>query len=107
MVPAPLGASPPVRTTAPSPRSPSTQGGARFQIADDLLDVTATTEQLGKTAGRDLTLAKATYVSMLGVDGARREAVRHADLACAALGPVEPAGAALRTLAGYIVERRS
>jgi geranylgeranyl diphosphate synthase, type II len=81
--------------------------GLAFQIADDLLDATETTEQLGKTAGRDLTMAKATYVSVLGLDGARREAMRHADLACAALGPVEPAGAALRTLAGYIVERRS
>lgn len=81
--------------------------GLAFQIADDLLDATATTEQLGKTAGRDATLAKATYVSVLGLDGARREALRHADLACAALGRMEPAGAALRTLAGYIVERRS
>lgn len=81
--------------------------GLAFQIADDLLDATATTEQLGKTAGRDATLAKATYVSVLGLEGARREALRHAELACAALGRMEPAGAALRTLAGYIVERRS
>jgi geranylgeranyl diphosphate synthase type II len=81
--------------------------GLAFQIADDLLDATATTEQLGKTAGRDATLAKATYVSVLGLDGARREALRHADLACAALRRVGPGGAALRTLASYIVERRS
>ena len=81
--------------------------GLAFQIADDLLDATATTEQLGKTAGRDATLAKATYVSVLGLDGARREALRHADLACASLDGVGPAGAALRTLASYIVERRS
>ena len=81
--------------------------GLAFQIADDLLDATATTEELGKTAGRDATLAKATYVSVLGLDGARREALRHADLACAALNGVGPAGAALRTLASYIVERRS
>jgi len=81
--------------------------GLAFQIADDLLDATATTEQLGKTAGRDATLSKATYVSVLGLEGARREALRHADLACAALDHVGPAGRALRTLASYIVERRS
>ena len=81
--------------------------GLAFQIADDLLDATATTEELGKTAGRDATLSKATYVSVLGLDGAREEAHRHADLAIAALARLGPAGTALRTLAGYIVQRRS
>jgi geranylgeranyl pyrophosphate synthase len=81
--------------------------GLAFQIADDLLDATATTEELGKTAGRDATLSKATYVSVLGLDGARGEAQRHADLAIAALAGLGPAGTALRTLAGYIVQRRS
>ena len=81
--------------------------GLAFQIADDLLDATATTEELGKTAGRDATLSKATYVSVLGLDGARVEAHRHADLAIAALAGLGPAGTALRTLAGYIVQRRS
>jgi geranylgeranyl diphosphate synthase, type II len=81
--------------------------GLAFQIADDLLDATATTEELGKTAGRDATLSKATYVSVLGLDGAREEAHRHADLAIAALAGLGPAGTALRTLAGYIVQRRS
>ncbi len=81
--------------------------GLAFQIADDLLDATATTEQLGKTAGRDATLAKATYVSVLGLDGARGEAHRHADLASSAVGRLGAAGTALRTLAGYIVQRRS
>ncbi len=81
--------------------------GLAFQIADDLLDATATSEELGKTAGRDATLAKATYVSVLGLDGARGEAYRHADLAAAALARLGPAGTALRTLAGYIVQRRS
>jgi geranylgeranyl pyrophosphate synthase len=81
--------------------------GLAFQIADDLLDATATTEQLGKTAGRDATLSKATYVSVLGLDGARAEAHRHADQAADALAGLGPAGAALRTLAGYIVQRSS
>jgi geranylgeranyl pyrophosphate synthase len=81
--------------------------GLAFQIADDLLDATATSEQLGKTAGRDATLEKATYVSVLGLDGARRDAVRHAELACAVLHRSGVESGALRTLADYIVQRRS
>lgn len=81
--------------------------GLAFQIADDLLDATATTEELGKTAGRDATLAKATYVSVLGQDGARREALRHAEAARAALEAGGVRSATLLTLAGYIVKRRS
>jgi len=81
--------------------------GLAFQIADDLLDATATSEQLGKTAGSDAKLAKATYVSVLGVDGARREALRHAELARAALRRAGVASATLDGLADYIVQRRS
>ena len=81
--------------------------GLAFQIADDLLDATATTEELGKTAGRDATLAKATYVSVLGQDGARREALRHAQAARAALEEGGVRSETLLTLAGYIVKRRS
>ncbi|NOT08182.1 MAG: polyprenyl synthetase family protein [Gemmatimonadales bacterium] len=81
--------------------------GLAFQIADDLLDATATSAELGKTAGRDATLEKATYVSLLGVAGARSEALRHADLACAALRGSGIESGALESLAGYIVQRRS
>ncbi|HTL05654.1 MAG TPA: farnesyl diphosphate synthase [Gemmatimonadales bacterium] len=81
--------------------------GLAFQIADDLLDATATSEQLGKTAGSDAKLAKATYVSVLGVDGARREAFRHADLARSALQQAGVSSATLDSLADYIVQRRS
>jgi len=81
--------------------------GLAFQIADDLLDATATTEELGKTAGRDATLAKATYVSVLGQDGARREALRHAQAAGTALETGGVQSETLLTLAGYIVKRRS
>ncbi len=81
--------------------------GLAFQIADDLLDATGTSEQLGKTAGRDATLRKATYVSALGVEGARREAYRHADAACAALRERGIVSGTLESLAGYIVQRRS
>jgi geranylgeranyl pyrophosphate synthase len=81
--------------------------GLAFQIADDVLDVTATSAQLGKTAGRDAALAKSTYVSLLGVEPARTEA---AALARRAVGHLEQAGlptGALGALAEYIVTRES
>ncbi len=81
--------------------------GIAFQIADDLLDATATTEELGKTAGRDATLAKATYVSVLGQEGARQEALRHARAARTELENGGVTSDTLLTLAGYIVQRRS
>ena len=81
--------------------------GLAFQIADDVLDVTATSAQLGKTAGRDAALEKSTYVSVLGVEAARSEA---AALAAQAIDHLEQAGvpsAALAALAHYIVSRES
>ena len=81
--------------------------GIAFQIADDLLDVTGTSEELGKTAGRDVTLAKATYASLLGVQAARAEARRHGALARRAIRDGAITSPALEVLADYIVERRS
>ena len=81
--------------------------GLAFQIADDVLDATGTSEELGKTAGRDAQLAKSTYVSVMGVDAARAEAER---LARQAVGHLEAAGVpsgALGALAGYIASRSS
>ncbi|MEO8140423.1 MAG: polyprenyl synthetase family protein [Gemmatimonadota bacterium] len=81
--------------------------GLAFQIADDVLDVTATSAQLGKTAGRDAALAKSTYVSVLGIDRARSEA---AALASHAIRNLEQAGVpttSLGALAHYIVSRES
>jgi geranylgeranyl pyrophosphate synthase len=81
--------------------------GLAFQIADDVLDATGTSEELGKTAGRDAQLAKSTYVSVMGVDAARAEAER---LARRAVDHLEAAGVpsgALGALAGYIVTRSS
>lgn len=81
--------------------------GLAFQIADDVLDITATTDQLGKTAGRDLDLHKSTYPALLGVDGAVARAVALVDEGCAALQAEGLLTPTLEQLARYSVERRS
>jgi geranylgeranyl pyrophosphate synthase len=81
--------------------------GLAFQIADDVLDVTATTDQLGKTAGRDLELQKSTYPALLGVDGAMRRAEALIDDACDALASVGLLTPSLEHLARFTVARRS
>ncbi len=79
--------------------------GLAFQVVDDVLDVTADTSVLGKTAGKDAAVNKPTYVSLLGLDGARELLhTLHAD-AQAALLPLGPAAARLAGLADYIVMR--
>ncbi len=79
--------------------------GLAFQIADDILDVTADTAVLGKTAGKDLQNNKPTYVSLLGVDGARELLGSLRKEAHLALLPLGPAGHRLGELADYIVGR--
>ena len=81
--------------------------GLAFQIADDVLDVTATSAQLGKTAGRDVQLEKSTYVSVLGVQQARAEAAGHAVQAVAYLEQAGIPSGSLGALAEYIVSRES
>ena len=81
--------------------------GLAFQIADDVLDVTSTTAELGKTAGRDADLHKSTYPALLGIEGARDRAAR---LVAAAVGELDALGldaGALRALAEFAVQRRS
>ncbi len=81
--------------------------GLAFQITDDVLDVTSTTDQLGKTAGRDLDLHKSTYPALLGVQGATQRAQALVDEACAALRDVDIVSEPLEALARYVVARRS
>ena len=85
--------------------------GLLFQIADDILDATASSETLGKSAGKDAAQHKATYVSLLGLDGARETAREMRDLALEALatlgGPGSGRAGALARLADFILERRA
>jgi farnesyl diphosphate synthase/geranylgeranyl diphosphate synthase type II len=81
--------------------------GLAFQIADDILDVTATTDQLGKTAGRDLALHKSTYPALLGINGAQERARALIDDACAQLGAAGVQSPVLEQIARFIVERQS
>jgi farnesyl diphosphate synthase/geranylgeranyl diphosphate synthase type II len=81
--------------------------GLAFQIADDVLDVTATTDVLGKTAGRDAALRKSTYPALLGIEGATDRAASLVEEACRALEEVGLRTPALEQLARYAVARRS
>jgi geranylgeranyl pyrophosphate synthase len=81
--------------------------GLAFQIADDVLDVTATTDRLGKTAGRDLELKKGTYPAALGVVGATERAARLVDDGCAALRAAGLLSTELDALARFVIERSS
>lgn len=80
--------------------------GLAFQITDDVLDETASTAELGKTAGKDREGAKATYPALLGLGGARERARREADAAVAALREAGLNDAVLNDLAAFAVERR-
>lgn len=81
--------------------------GLLFQITDDLLDITQTTEVLGKTAGKDLTAEKATYPSIYGIEETRNLAEKvHAE-AIGALDNIERPTEILRDIARFILNRKS
>ncbi len=93
------------RATWEAVRGYGTDVGLAFQIYDDVLDATATSDQLGKTAGKDAAHAKSTFVTVLGVGAARAEAER---LAARAVDRLRQAGLVSPTLvelAHYIVTR--
>jgi geranylgeranyl diphosphate synthase, type II len=79
--------------------------GLAFQVIDDILDVTQSTEVLGKTAGKDEAVKKATYPSILGLDASRREAARLTRVAMDSLAPLGPKRERLREFAGHLLQR--
>ncbi|MFM2198389.1 MAG: hypothetical protein RLZZ505_1821 [Verrucomicrobiota bacterium] len=79
--------------------------GLAFQVIDDILDVTQTTENLGKTAGKDAAVAKATYPSVMGLEESRAEAARLTAEALEALNVFGENGGRLREIAGRMLLR--
>ena len=81
--------------------------GLAFQIVDDILDITQTSEQLGKTAGKDIASEKATYPAVFGLEASRKKA---AALLASASKAVEKLGSradTLRGLARFLIERKT
>ena len=81
--------------------------GLAFQIADDILDVTSDAATLGKAAQKDAEAGKATFVSLLGLDGAKLRAETLVESACDALSVYGSDADHLRSVARFVVERRS
>ncbi|MFW6264303.1 MAG: polyprenyl synthetase family protein, partial [Cyanobacteriota bacterium] len=81
--------------------------GLAFQIIDDILDVTATQEELGKTAGKDLQAKKATYPSLWGIEESKVQANKLIEEAIAQLDPYGAKAEPLKAIAGFITARKS
>ena len=99
-----LGGGPPEQIEAA--RRFGRETGLCFQIVDDILDVTSSAQTLGKPTGGDAALAKNTYVSLLGLEGARRLAGQRTREALAALEVFGDAAQELRGLAAALLERK-
>ena len=81
--------------------------GLAFQVADDILDVTQSTEELGKTAGKDEDTDKTTYPKLLGLEGAREEAERLVTEAKKSLERFGDKAIPLYALADFIIDRKN
>jgi geranylgeranyl diphosphate synthase type II len=79
--------------------------GLAFQVIDDILDVTQTSEQLGKTAGKDTAAQKATYPAIVGLEKSRKIAAQLTGKAFSALKPLGRRATALNALAEYLLKR--
>jgi geranylgeranyl diphosphate synthase type II len=79
--------------------------GLAFQVIDDILDVTQTSEKLGKSAGKDIAAQKATYPAIIGLEKSRVEAKRLTKEAHTALSIFGKKGDTLHALANYLLER--
>jgi geranylgeranyl diphosphate synthase, type II len=80
--------------------------GLAFQIVDDVLDVTQTSEQLGKTAGKDTATEKATYPALFGVEASLKKADEFTEKAITALDSFGESATILREIAHFLVERK-
>lgn len=80
--------------------------GLAFQVIDDILDVTQTSEQLGKTAGKDVRSGKATYPAIVGLEESRRIVAALTEKAFAALSPFKGRAVALEALAAFLLQRK-
>jgi geranylgeranyl diphosphate synthase type II len=83
------------------------KAGLAFQIVDDVLDMTQSSEELGKTAGKDTATTKATWPAVYGIDRSLKDAKELIADAFAALEPFGPAADPLKSLAQYLVERKN
>jgi geranylgeranyl diphosphate synthase type II len=83
------------------------KAGLAFQIADDILDMTADSATLGKTAGKDLAVEKATWPAVYGIEQSKKDAARLIEEAFAAIEPFGSRADALKALALFLVERKS
>lgn len=79
--------------------------GLAFQVIDDILDVTQTTEQLGKTAGKDEAVDKSTYPAVIGLEKSKEEAARLTKKALDSLKPFGKNSARLEEIARYMLDR--
>jgi len=80
--------------------------GLAFQIADDVLDVTQSSEQLGKTAGKDIASEKATYPGLFGIEESVKKAEALVVAGCAELNEYGERAETLKSLARFLVERK-
>ncbi|MGY4796378.1 polyprenyl synthetase family protein [Lysinibacillus sp. FSL K6-0057] len=81
--------------------------GLAFQIQDDILDIEGTTEELGKTAGKDVASDKSTYPALLTLEGAKEKLAEHYQHAINALDQLPIDVSLLRDFAAYIVHRKN
>ena len=79
--------------------------GLAFQVIDDILDVTQTSEKLGKSAGKDIAAAKSTYPALFGLEKSRKEAARLTKKAHDALKPFAKKGERMHEIADYLLDR--
>ncbi len=81
--------------------------GLAFQVADDILDVTASSQDLGKTAGKDEATDKTTYVKLLGLEESKKYARDLIEEAKSCLAPFGERAAPLLAIADFIIDRKN